>query len=376
MDPKNAIKGGSFCPLPWTGFIMNPNGQIKNCVLAQEEIGNVNRKSIEDILSDDKNLEIKTNMLQHKKHNSCKGCHNLEQGTKGLNVRSDRYYYLRSLSAVPYSTYTLDNFELNTIDMRWRNTCNLACVYCGPELSSTWAKEINKPIIVDEEKINATKKYVLERAHNLKNVYLAGGEPLLLKENKELLDKLNKDSTIRINTNLSNLKGPVFKSASSFKNVHWTISVDTMQKEFEYIRYGAKWKDFIANLKIIKNLGHKISFNMLWLVLNPFSIFETIDYFRKEYEENAFIIGPITSPSALDIRNCNNFVLDNIRSLLINRMVRSNKKYLLHNSYENMFKHIQIPFTKKPKQTINFLDKLDSRRHLKYKNIFDITKYL
>ncbi len=86
--------------------------------------------------------------------------------------------------------------------MRWRNTCNLACVYCDSSLSSTWAKELNEPIRVDEQQLAKTKEYVLANAPNLKNVYLAGGEPLLMKENSELLDRLDPSCTVRINTNL------------------------------------------------------------------------------------------------------------------------------------------------------------------------------
>jgi len=377
MDPKRAING-TFCPVPWTGFIMNPNGEVKNCVLSKQTLGNINDTDIQDILHGDINTEIKQCMNKDQQHSGCSNCYRLEQGTTGIkNVRSDRYYYLKSLSGIPYSVYDNMNTTLGTVDMRWRNTCNLACVYCGPELSSTWAKELNREISVDEQQLANTKQYILDNAPNLKNVYLAGGEPLLMKENSELLDRLDSSCTVRINTNLSNIKGPVFERASKFKNVHWTVSVETMGTEFEYIRHGANWKIFLENLNVIRQLDHKISFNMLWFVLNPYSVFETVDYLMQlGYVENAFIIGPLTGPIEFDIRNLNTSTLNDLRNILKNRIQQADMRYLLHNSYVNMLKHLDEKFDKQSSKTIQRLEELDKRRGLNYKNVFDIDRYL
>ena len=377
MDPKRAING-TFCPVPWTGFIMNPNGEVKNCVLSNQTLGNINNTDIQDILHSDTNTEIKQFMNTNKQHAGCANCYKLEQGTSGLkNVRSDRYYYLKALSSIPYSAYSTSDTTLSTVDMRWRNTCNLACVYCGPELSSTWAKELNREISVDEQQLTNTKQYILDNAPNLKNVYLAGGEPLLMKENSELLDRLDPSCVIRINTNLSNIKGPVFERASKFKNVHWTVSVETMGTEFEYVRYGANWETFLENLNVVKQLDHKISFNMLWFALNPYSVFDTVDYFMQlGYVENAFIIGPLTGPIEFDVRNLNTSTLDDLGNTLRNRIQQADIRYLLHNSYVNMLKHLDEKFDKQSSKTTQRLEELDKRRELNYKNVFDIDKYL
>jgi MoaA/NifB/PqqE/SkfB family radical SAM enzyme len=261
--------------------------------------------------------------------------------------------------------------------MRWRNTCNLACVYCAPELSSTWAKELNVDIAVDETQLAKTKQYVLENAPKLKNVYLAGGEPLLMKENVELLDRLDPSCEVRINTNLTNLKSPVYERASKFRNVHWTVSVETMGAEFEYIRYGAKWDTFIENLQTIAQLDHRISFNMLWFVLNPYTVFDTVDYFTSlGYNQNAFVIGPVTGPTVFDVRNCNDNVLYDMHRILATRIKDSSKKYLLHNSYQNMLAHINAPFERRTHKTKQELNKIDTRRGIDHTKIFDIQRLL
>ena len=377
MDPKRAING-TFCPVPWTGFIMNPNGEVKNCVLSEQVLGNINDTNIQDILHGDTNSQIKQCMNNDQQHTGCANCYKLEQGTTGLkNVRSDRYYYLKTLSGVPYSAYDTIDTTLSTVDMRWRNTCNLACVYCTPELSSTWAKELDVEIKVDEQQLANTKQYILDNAPNLKNVYLAGGEPLLLKENSELLDRLDPSCTVRINTNLSNIKGPVFERASKFRDVHWTVSVETMGAEFEYIRYGANWEKFLENLNVIKQLDHKISFNMLWLILNPYSVFDTVDYFMQlGYVENAFVIGPTTKPEEYNILNLSTQTLDNLKNVLRNRIQQADMRYLLHNSYVNMLKHLDENWDKQTNKVKQKFEELDKRRGQNYKNVFDIDKYL
>ena len=88
------------------------------------------------------------------------------------------------------------------------------CVF-GPLYSSKWAMEMGVKVPKDREKIAKLKEYVYANINTLENVYLAGGEPLLMKENKDFLDKLyeaNPDCTIRVNTNLSKTQTGVMDS--------------------------------------------------------------------------------------------------------------------------------------------------------------------
>ena len=71
MHAKEILTNKSFCPLPWTGFIIQQNGDVKNCVLSKEVIGNIDTNSIEEILVGEKNIKIKREMLADKKPTSC-----------------------------------------------------------------------------------------------------------------------------------------------------------------------------------------------------------------------------------------------------------------------------------------------------------------
>ena len=362
-----------FCPIPWTGFMYNSNGDVLNCIRSQRPIGNLKDQSIHDILAE--NTVTKQNMLVGLSGQGCSVCYDLEQGKNSFDIISDRVFYLKELKDVPLNTYdNIDTFDLRKIDIRWSNSCNFGCVYCGPDYSSKWAKELKiKVAEPSQERVEELKQFVFDNAHKLKHVYLAGGEPLLMKENLELLEILqerNPDVNIRVNSNLSKTGTPVFDKICEFRNVHWTVSVETLDKEFEYIRYGGRWTDFLENLDRITTLDHKISFNMLWFVLNYRSIFDCVDFLKdRGYHNNSFVIGPILGPNWLDVRNLPDDELDNINIALQSRLDQ-NPGYLLEESYKNMMRHARLPFTKELASTFKNLNEMDQRRGLDSKTIF------
>ena len=373
MDSKTYLTNKMFCPIPWTGFMYNSNGDVLNCIRSQRPIGNLKDKSIHDILSE--NTVTKQNMLDNKPGQGCSVCYDLEQGKNSFDIISDRVFYLKELKEVPLDTYdNIDTFDLRKIDIRWSNSCNFGCVYCGPDYSSKWAKELQiKVADPSRERVEELKQFVFDNAHKLKHVYLAGGEPLLMKENLELLEILQERNplvNIRVNTNLSKTGTPVFDRICEFRNVHWTVSVETLDKEFEYIRYGGRWTDFLENLDRITALDHKISFNMLWFVLNYRSIFDCVDFLKdRGYHNNSFVIGPILGPGWLDVRNLSDDVLDDINIALQSRLDQ-NPGYLLEESYKNMMRHARLPFEKNLISTFKELAEMDQRRNLDSKIIF------
>jgi sulfatase maturation enzyme AslB (radical SAM superfamily) len=285
---------------------------------------------------------------------------------------------IRELKTVPTETYEPGNFNLQTIDVRWSNLCNLACVYCSPEFSSKWADElqvkINQP---GQAQLENFQNYIYQNINQLKHVYLAGGEPLLMKENLQLLqllEKSNPDIQIRVNTNLSKVDTKIFETICRFPNVHWTISIETIEDQFEYIRHGGKWKDFLENLQTIQGLSHrlnhKITFNMLWLLLNYDSIFDCVDYLKNlGFHNNSFVIGALLTPEYLNIRHLPNSVLYSLKSKLKEKIAQQ-PGYLLEDSYKNMLHYIQIPFEQHLENSFEQLTKLDQRRNLDSSKIF------
>ena len=375
MDAKKYITNKSFCPLPWTGFIVHQNGDVRNCVLSKSKIGSLKANTIDEILHGEKNKEIKRQMLSNSKPANCEGCHRLEEDKNSFDIVSQRIYYLKELKSVTADVYdSIDNFNLHTVDLRWSNQCNQACVYCGPHNSSMWVKEIGGEDLLDQEKKQRLKDYVFANVKQLKNVYLAGGEPLLMHENQEFLElllKYNPEVTLRVNTNLSALETKVGKMIQSFNNVHWIVSVESMGAAYDYIRYGGSWNQFCANLsQLRKNTKHKISFNMLYFVLNYIKLFDCIDYLRGQgFHENSFVVGPLYGPEYLNILNLPETKLSVARQMLRDR-IDSRPGYFLQDSYTNLFRYLDTPFEKNIQGTFDGLAKLDMRRKLESREIF------
>lgn len=341
MDAKKLLQNKSICVLPWTGFELEPSGEVKNCIISKESIGNIADTKIKNIVHGEANTSLKEKMLSDLKPNNCSGCYLQEKNRADLSSISSRLYYLKEIG--PKTDLRLleqpKDFSLKHVDLRWTNSCNQACVYCSPGLSSKWAQELGVKVNSKKDVRKDVKEFVFENISNLQNVYLAGGEPMLMKENLEflkLLKEKNPECTIRVNTNLSTTQTGIFDLLVSFRNVHWTVSAETTGQEYEYIRHHGSWNDFQKNLLIIKKLEHKISFNMLHFILNYESLFDCVDHFRGlGFHDNSFIIGPLTTPTHLNLLNLPEAMVIKVIKNLRQRLDKSPMGYL-KNSYENL----------------------------------------
>jgi len=374
MTPKDALTNPYFCPMPWTGLMYNFDGRVKNCIRsdpATGTLGNICNEPIESIVLGNANVTKQKNILERKPAAGCHTCYDLEHGKTGFDIISDRIFYIREFKKTPLDTYQTGQHSLQAIDVRWTNLCNFACVYCGPEFSSRWASELAiNPVTPSPAQLDQFRDYIYQHAPTLKHVYLAGGEPLLMKENLELLKQLNPDVNLRINTNLSKVDTGVFDAVCQFRNVHWTVSVESQDAEFEYIRHGGRWSDFVENLDRIRRLDHKISFNMLWFLLNYNTVFDCVDYLTNQgFHNNSFIIGALLSPDYLNIRHLPDHVLNLLKSKL-EAKIAQRPGYLLEDSYRNMLHYIQTPIEKKLSNSFDRLAMMDQRRGLDSSKIF------
>lgn len=377
MDAKKFITNKSICTLPWNGFELEPNGEVKNCIISKDTLGDINKTNIKDIMQSKKNLELKLAMLEDKKPHNCSGCYLQEKQTKDLSSISSRLYYLKELGTKTDLKFYDDNknFSLKHVDLRWTNSCNQACVYCSPQYSSKWSQELGMKVKSNKDARQEVKDYVFENISQLENVYLAGGEPMLMKENFEFLSLLkqkNPECHIRVNSNLSTTATGVFELLCSFKNVHWTASVESIEEEYNYIRHLGNWNDFVKNLDVINKLDHKISFNMLHFILNFKSIHGCVDFLKaKGFHDNSFIIGPITGfPLHLNTLNLPEQMVNDVVKTLQDKL-NGNPQGYLKNSYENLIKYYTT--TKFPKNLKSFyynLGKMDQRRNKNSRLIF------
>lgn len=263
--------------------------------------------------------------------------------------------------------------KLNVLDLRWRNTCNYSCVYCGPDLSSRWVTERNKKLVykIDEQFLEETKRYIFDHIHEIKHVYLAGGEPLLIKENLELLEQLkqhNPNVTIRINTNLSVIDNKIFQMlVDDFADTKWTVSIDAIGEDYEYIRYPGNWDNFLKNLTYLYSKTKNIDYNMTWSVLNAYTIFDAIDFLQQTFNcpDTVFVIQPIFGPRSLQTSNLCKDTLDDLRSIIEQRLQKCSSK-LYQNSLESMLESLDLHTSKRFDKTLKFLNTINRQRMLQF----------
>lgn len=387
MTDEEYFSNTAFCPLPWTSFFIWPTGEIETCCTSSNKLGNFNNEKVSDMLSSKKYIKIKSDMRAGIAPAGCASC----QPQKGIDSenfnfnRTLRYDFLTTLQDTDKSIYDTDEgFEFRYADLRFRNTCNFACVYCGPGFSSLWAQELNQASKVNNEKIQQLLDFFNANVHTLKVLYLAGGEPLMIKENEAILQKLlevNPDCEIRVNTNLSVIENnKIFDLLLQFKNCKWRISVDDSEDRFGYIRHPGNWETFYKNLMFLKSKVsvYDISFSMVYLALNAKTIFDTIALLEKDgfprYQFDIFYIHSGIQGAALDPRNLPTNYLKEVLEVIDNNQGEHDRfnqnldfiKSCLENvSTQNSENHL-----------INELTRIDQRRNLDSQTIFsDIYRY-
>ena len=289
MNDDQYWNNEAFCPLPWTSIYVDPAGKVDSCCIANNNIGNINESKITDIVHSRKNIAIKQDMLNGTVVSGCRMCYSVDS-SHGY-VRDSQYSRHRQLST--HESYVPDksiyddvnHFTLKYADLRLRNTCNYACVYCDSTLSSTWAAERKIFPRIDNYYINDLVQYFCDNVKTLNEVYFAGGEPLLIKENEQLLAALlehNPECVVRVNTNLSQLKdNKIFNLLTQLKNVSWIVSAEATGDKYNYIRWPGNWNNFVSNLDLLKSSipkTHTINYLMVYNSLNMFDVFECIDF--------------------------------------------------------------------------------------------------
>ena len=387
----------SFCPLPWKSVYLQPDGEIDSCCVSKNNLGNVNDISIEQAVHGARNIEIKKQMSNDIIPEGCKICHPISHASEEFNYDVTlKEWYKKILKNGNKEFYNKsENFELKYFDLRLKNTCNFGCVYCGPALSSVREmeeigspivvsgithEEVNKPIIkINPNKIDSVYKFFDNHAHELEILYLAGGEPLYIKENIHFLEKLyevNPDCEIRVNTNLSLIReNKIFDSIMKFKKTFWTVSVDDMHERFNYIRFKGNWEIFLSNLYKLKELvsADKIAFSMVYCSLNSKTIFECIDFlldkgFKEDHVSVRYINNGHGITDAWDPRGLPKKYLEEVIKIIESKTYNSPNLNQQIRHIENILK---LPYDQSLTYSVfKSFERFDNMRNLQSQPIF------
>lgn len=209
----------------------------------------------------------------------CVRCQNLEILT-GSSPRTD--YNKR------HNKGEFDGYDINRLDVVLGNTCNLACPFCSSGSSSLIDKlsgqldvaPYNWQPLYSHKQPQSEKlaKYIAEilSTYKVHTIKVIGGEPFL-KENwdaiGEVLDnKHAKDCSFEITTNGTIMNKKILNNLNNLKAARMLISVDSIDKNYDFIRWPHSWKKMEKNLKFLKENCPSNTYVKISPLVNIFSL--------------------------------------------------------------------------------------------------------
>jgi len=302
-------KGSHFCILPWVHLHISTRAQMLPCCQQsygyEWNLGDLNKHAFSRLWQGQSMRGFRLKMLLDEECACCKNCYLHESA----NVRS-----LRKLSNYNYRKYidwviTTDESgyapDAKPIywDVRFSNICNLKCRTCDFHNSSAWYKEqerlIGKQTLLKEQKnglldSESLLKELGKLLPDARELYFAGGEPLLFKENIEILNELEAqkkwDIKLIYNTNGTLLHTNSFvEKWKKFKDVTVLLSMDGSHKRGEYIRSGSIWDELENNLRRLKEECPHVK-TFVNFTVSAFNILHLADFHKMMVEKGLICV--------------------------------------------------------------------------------------
>ena len=295
------LSSPTFCSAPWTSLNIDQTGRVSPCFHCRSVVGNIKETSIQEVIHGPALTDMREHMTRGEWYPGCSWCKELEE-TTGVSGRTVRQASEETLKAIEQDP--VDYFELQHIVVNWSNLCNLACTYCNPQTSTAWQSIKGIPINHVKNEHPDLIELVQTQGHTVKGLALGGGEPLLQKGLLDFLQYLVPEQVqVLVTTNLSIdiTNNPIYNELRTWPGVQWQISFDNVTKDkFEYVRHGAKWETFVANIGIMKQHGQRVVAHPAYSIYCAMDLVEYYE-FCIAYQLDLFWC-ELIHPQALDVR--------------------------------------------------------------------------
>lgn len=289
---KKEFKDNGLCYYPFFQVLMTAEGKFKPCskhddfVTNNGEVMKVGEATLEDAWNSDYMKNLRQSFYDKVRMKGCRECWR-EQDMGLRPMRFDSFEY-----DIPQKQVDEPKVPMR-VEINASNICNLRCRICMPTASHRWIPEAKQLYDQHEtvhfnmipENVEAVHKWV----PNLTEIGFFGGEPLLSRENINLMrfcveSGHSKHITILLNTNGTVYSDEIVGLFKQFKHVFINFSIDDIGERYEYQRNGANWKKVTENMrKYISHGGftydHKIECKICCSVTNM-NIFYFPEYFE------------------------------------------------------------------------------------------------
>lgn len=228
---------------------------------------------------------------------ACSKCYTDEQYA-GDSMRTQALRDYKFFDDSCYATQLNDDGYLNLdypnrLEIHLGNLCNLKCLTCRPEDSSSFLTE-NQVLKLSNHKQSDFQlttdiiEFNINQAlqHKLDILDLRGGESMLMPASKTILNNLSVDHNIkilRVQTNCTVLDDDWKNLFDKFSLVEIMLSIDAYGDDNWYIRYPAKWELIEKNVDYIIALPNvKVYINCTISNLNLLVLDKLINWANKK----------------------------------------------------------------------------------------------
>ena len=248
-----------ICHAPFSNMYFNVHGDCAPCWLTFIEPDSYPQKSVRDIWFGENYQSLRKHLLEYDLTHKCNVC-------------------LKNLQSGNYTSVLARAYDINEpaeypsmLELELSNTCNLECVMCIGELSSSIRKNRERlPAIknaYDDNFIQQLEEFI----PHLKELRFNGGEPWLINAVFKILEKVEKlNPTLKIviatNGTVMNYK---VKEWLGKLNIHINFSLDSLTPEiYETIRVNAKFDRVLENFHFYQQYTKQNNRTMC-LMVNP-----------------------------------------------------------------------------------------------------------
>ena len=248
-----------FCFSPWTNVDITPVGDISPCCKfltnTYDQKFNIGKHTIQEYHNSAFLKSIQQEFQEGRWPSGCTRCKIEEEN----NIESKRQLdFIRWQQH--YTDYNFQQQNFITASIAFGNTCNLTCITCTPYNSSRWQQEYQTIYLKDIKnfrfyKDNFVQDFV-KSAPQLIHIDIPGGEPFLsgIAEQKALLQHYidigqAADIVLHYTTNITVWPDQEWWALwQHFKEIDMQLSIDGIDKQYNYIRYPGDWNQIQPNL--------------------------------------------------------------------------------------------------------------------------------